>query len=167
MPLGSVVVVIIGAIAVVPMVIVNALVSLPALLVAFTVKLNVPVVVGVPDIVPLVERVNPVGRLPFAIAQFMGVVPVAVRVLLYAVPVMPSGSVVVVMVGGIITAFIVMDKAFVSFPALFVALAVKLNVPAVVGVPDIIPVAESDKPVGKLPTDTVQVMGAVPVAVSG
>ena len=80
---------------------------------------------------------------------------------------MPLGNVVVVMVGGITEFTIVIVSAFVSLPVLLVALAVKLNVPAAVGVPDIIPAVERDKPVGRLPFDTDQVMGAVPVAVSG
>ena len=44
---------------------VNALVALPeALSVTFTVKLAVPESVGVPLIVPLLERLRPVGRVP-------------------------------------------------------------------------------------------------------
>ena len=58
----------------------NALVSLPTLLVAFTVKLEVPATVGVPDITPAAESVKPVGRLPLANDHVIGVVPVAVSV---------------------------------------------------------------------------------------
>jgi hypothetical protein len=78
--LGSVVVVMTGATAEVPTTIENDLVSLPALFVALTVKLNAPVVVGVPDIVPVEESVNPVGKLPTDTDHVMGVVPVAMRV---------------------------------------------------------------------------------------
>ena len=74
------VVVIIGATAAVPIVIDSAFVSLPALLVAFTVKLNVPVAVGIPEMVPVVERDKFVGRLPLSSDHVIGVVPVAVRV---------------------------------------------------------------------------------------
>jgi len=55
----------------------------PAELVALTVKVNVfnPAAVGVPDISPVAAfRLKPVGRLPAAIDQVMGVVPVAASV---------------------------------------------------------------------------------------
>ena len=59
----------------------NALVLFPALLVAIAVKLNVPAVVGVPVIAPVdLFKSKPVGRLPFANAHVIGVVPVAARV---------------------------------------------------------------------------------------
>jgi len=47
----------------------SALLSLPALFTALTVKLNVPDAVGVPDIAPSDERFRPPGRLPDAIDQ--------------------------------------------------------------------------------------------------
>ena len=60
---------------------------------------------------------------------------------------------------------ITMLSALVAFPALFVALAVKLNVPAVVGAPVIAPVAVFKlSPPGRLPTDKSHVIGVVPVA---
>ena len=77
-PPGSEVVVIAGIAA---MMMLRFLVVLPKLLVALTVKLNVPTVVSVPIIAPVdVFRFKPVGRLPFAIVHVIGVVPVAVRV---------------------------------------------------------------------------------------
>ena len=79
----------------------NAFVSLPALLVAFTVKLEVPAAVGVPEINPADESVKPVGRLPLCNVHVMGVSPVAVSCALYAVPVVPLGKVVVVMTGAV------------------------------------------------------------------
>ena len=61
--------------------ILRAFVPFPALLVALTVKLNVPVAVGVPVIAPVaVFKLNPVGSLPLLIAQVIGAVPVALRV---------------------------------------------------------------------------------------
>ena len=51
-------------------------VALPMLLVAFTVKLEVPAVVGVPEMV-LPERSNPLGRLPLSNDHVIGVSPVA------------------------------------------------------------------------------------------
>ena len=166
LPLGKVVVVIVGFTAEVVIAMDSALVSLPALLVAFTVKLEVPAEVGVPDITPAVERLNPAGRLPLANDHVMGVVPVAASVALYAVPVTPPGNVVVVMVGFTVAALITMLSVLVSLPTLLLAFTVKLEVPAVVGVPEITPAPERLKPVGSVPFSNDHVIGAVPVAVS-
>ena len=58
-----------------------------------------------------------------------------------------------------------MLSAFVAFPAEFDALTVKLDVPAVVGVPVIVPVFTfKPKPAGRLPTVILHVIGVVPVA---
>ena len=60
---------------------------------------------------------------------------------------------------------IVMLKAFVPLPPEFVALIVKLNVPATVGEPEITPVETFKlKPFGNLPLLIDQVIGGVPVA---
>ena len=99
----------------------NAFVSLPALLVALTVKLNVFTAVGMPDIVPLPYSVNPVGRVPLSNDHVIGAVPVAVSAVLYSVPVLPLGNVVVVMAGDTAVVVMVMDNPFVSLPALFIA----------------------------------------------
>ena len=65
------------------------------------------------------------------------------------------------------TAVITMLKVFVLFPAAFVALAEKLNVPIAVGVPEITPeVVFKLRPAGSTPLDIDQVIGVVPVAVS-
>ena len=77
---------------------------------------------------------------------------------------MPLGSVVVVIVGGTEVELIVIANAFVLNPILFSALTVKLNVPAVVGVPEISPLAEMVKPLGRLPLSILHVMGVLPVA---
>jgi hypothetical protein len=58
-------------------------------------------------------------------------------------------------------------SALVTFPAEFVALIVKLNVPAAVGVPVIAPVDSFKlKPAGSVPLATAHVIGVVPVAAS-
>ena len=58
-------------------------------------------------------------------------------------------------------------RAFVLFPAVFVALTEKLNVPAAVGVPEINPVVSfKTRPVGNVRLDIDQVIGVVPVAAS-
>jgi len=60
-----------------------------------------------------------------------------------------------------------MLRALVLFPAEFVALIKKLNVPVTDGVPEITPVATFKlKSFGSLPLDIDQVIGVVPVAVS-
>jgi hypothetical protein len=60
-----------------------------------------------------------------------------------------------------------MLSALVALPILFAALTVKLNVPAVVGVPVIAPVvAFKPKPAGRLPAEIDHVIGTVPVAAS-
>jgi hypothetical protein len=61
---------------------------------------------------------------------------------------------------------IVIDNGFVSLPATLLALTVNGDVPAVVGVPEMIPAAESVKPSGKVPLAMLHVMGASPVASS-
>jgi len=56
----------------------RAFVPLPAEFVALTVKLNVPIVVGVPVIVPDdAFRLKPAGSVPTEIDQTIGVAPVA------------------------------------------------------------------------------------------
>ena len=58
-------------------------------------------------------------------------------------------------------------RFIVTLPATLVALAIKLNVPAAVGVPVIAPlVVFRFKPVGSAPLPIAQVIGVVPVALS-
>ena len=72
---------------------------------------------------------------------------------------------VVVIVGTAAAVLMTMVRALVAFPALFVALTVKLDVPTDVGVPDIVPVFTfKPKPAGRLPIVIAHVIGAVPVA---
>jgi hypothetical protein len=52
-----------------------AVANLDELSVTFTVKLAVPAALGVPDIVPPAERLNPAGSDPFATDHMYGVVP--------------------------------------------------------------------------------------------
>ena len=79
----------------------------------------------------------------------------------------PPPSVVTVMVCSAGAALvIVIDSSFVSLPALFSALTVKLAVPAAVGVPLILPVVSfSAKLSGRVPPIMFHVMGVVPSAV--
>jgi hypothetical protein len=69
-----------------------------------------------------------------------------------------------VIIGSVVTTIL---KAFVVFPAAFAALIVKLDVPPVVGVPEINPVfAFKLNPAGRIPYATAQVMGVVPLTAS-
>jgi hypothetical protein len=63
--------------------------------VTVAVKLDVPLVVGVPEIKPVLgTRLNPAGRLPEAIAQVYGAAPpLALRAVEKGVPEVPEGSV--------------------------------------------------------------------------
>jgi len=77
----------------------------------------------------------------------------------------PAGKEAVVMVGATGAELMTMLSALVAFPALFVALTVKLNVVAVVGVPVIAPVDVFKlRPPGRLPLAIAHVIGVVPVA---
>ena len=63
-------------------------------------------------------------------------------------------------------ALIVMVKFFVSLPLALVALTTKEVVPVAVGVQEIVPEEESDKPFGNVPLSLLHVMGVSPVAVN-
>jgi hypothetical protein len=78
-PVGRLVVAITGATAEL-MTMLRIFVVLPKEFVALSVKLNVPVVVGVPEIVPIDEfNTNPGGRIPLMIDQAIGTVPLALN----------------------------------------------------------------------------------------
>ena len=141
----------------------NALVSLPAVLAAVTVKFDLLIVVGVPEITPAAERVNPSGNAPLARLQVMGASPAAASVWLYVNSMVPTGNEAVVMV----TCAIVIESGLASFPMTLVTPTVKSNVPASAGVPEITPVASARvNPSGSAPLARLQVMGASPVAAS-
>jgi hypothetical protein len=68
--------------------------------VTLAVKLYAPAVVGVPEIAPLPASVSPSGNDPLATDHaYGGVPPLAARVCVYAVPAVPEGNDVVVMLG--------------------------------------------------------------------
>jgi len=143
----------------------RAFVTFPTEFVALTLKLNVPPTVGVPEITPVdVSKTKPVGNLPLEIDHVIGIVPSAASVWLYDCPIMPPGKDAVVIVGG---AVMTMLRLLVVFPAEFVAITVKLNVPIAVGTPVIAPVVSFKiRPAGSAPFAIDQVIGVVPVALS-
>jgi hypothetical protein len=140
----------------------NAFVALPLRLsVTFTVKLLDPAAPGVPEIVPPADRLNPAGSDPTDTDHEYGAdPPEAASACEYAVPTVPVVSDVVVISNA---ALIVSDSAFVAFLlALSVTFTVKLLVPAVPGVPEIVPPADRLSPAGRDPIDTDHEYGGDP-----
>jgi hypothetical protein len=134
-----------------------------------TVKVAVPVAVGVPEITPAFESVNPAGKLPDASDHvYPGVPPVALSVALYELPFFPTARLVDVIDSP--EAEIVSDScadAVSAGDALSVTATVKVAVPLAVGVPEITPALESVSPAGKLPDASDHVYpGVPPVALS-
>lgn len=125
-----------------------------------TVKLDVPAVVGVPVIAPLVAfKLKPAGKVPVVIFQLYGAIPpVAVNVALYITPAVPPGSDVVVMETGAETgAVMVMLKVPVAvFELLSRTWTANDEVAAVVGVPEMVPLLLRLSPAGRLPEVTLQ-----------
>jgi hypothetical protein len=149
----------------------NCLVALPMELVAFTVKVDVPAVVGVPEISPVDARDKPAGNEPLSRLHVMVPVPVARSFAVYAVPTVPPINDALVVITGEPGAgpagSIFMDNSFVSSPLSFSAFTVKVYVPAVVGIPAIMPVSlERVKPNGIEPLSRLHVMGLSPFAAS-
>src|SRR5471030_2180035 len=135
----------------------------PLLAVALTVKVKLPLADGVPERTPAVDRLSPPGRLPLDTVKVYGLLPpLAVMVWLYAATVDPFGSVVGlrVIVGQVVT-LTVYDRVPVQ-PLLAVALSVKVELPAVVGVPERTPAVVRVSPAGRVPLDTVKVYGLLP-----
>lgn len=80
------------------------------------VKLKFPAVVGIPEIVPVVDRVRPTGKVPELMLQLYGMVPpVAANVVEYAVPTCPDGTDVVVICSDAAPAITVRLSGFVAF----------------------------------------------------
>ena len=124
--------------------------------VTVTSKFEVPAVVGVPEMTPALLIASPAGSDPVDSDQLYGVVPpVAARVVEYAVPTVPPGSVVVEMASG--AGFTVIANDWVAVPAAAsVTLTSKFEVPAVVGVPEMTPALLIASPAGRVPVDSDQ-----------
>ena len=104
----------------------SCLVALPALFSALTVNVDVPAVVGIPLITPVLAfSVRPPGKLPALTLHVIEAVPVAARVWLYAVPTVPSGRLVVVMVGAVALGFVF---TLIAVPSRYASLPVALPV---------------------------------------
>ena len=138
-------------------------------LVACTVKVDVVPAAPAGDGVPLITPVDafsasPPGSAPDTTDQLYGPLPpVAASGWLYAVPDVPLARVVVVT---LIPETTVIESAWVSVCPALVTCAVKLDVPAPLGVPVIAPVpALSDRPAGSAPAEIAQCSRRPPVAV--
>ena len=138
--------------------------------VARTVKLDVPALVGVPEMTPVVPfSDSPPGNVPLTIVQLIGAFPPdEERVCVYAEFTTPFGAELVVTSK---LAAMAMLRLCVSVSAVGLVLSVarteKFDVPAEVGVPDITPAPLSESPAGRLPLSSVQDTGTFPpVAVS-
>src|SRR5579864_6600678 len=96
-----------------------------------TVKLLVPVAVGVPEITPVpAASDNPAGKVPEAMDQLYGVVPlVAVSVVLYAEFCVPPGKDIVVIVGGGVEVMVRLRAFWADKELASVTCTVKLLVP--------------------------------------
>ena len=136
------------------------------LFVALSVKLKVPVVVGVPEITPDVAfKVTPGGKFPVTTDQVIPP-PVAAKVKLDAVPTLQFvGAAVVVIFGAVGCVIEIVTFLLAVCPVLFVTTTVKVDEPTAVGVPDKTPACVKVSPAGKFPLVTAHVKEVPPVAV--
>jgi hypothetical protein len=143
---------------------------MPATFCARTVIGNSPASIGVPVIAPVWGlRDKPCGNLPLTILHVIGAVPLAERlttlpkVVRYGRFLSPTGSVFPQMIGG--SPVILIVNSLVVWPTIFSALAVNVNSPLCIGVPDMTPVCGlRDNPGGNAPLEILQVIGVVPLA---
>jgi hypothetical protein len=141
----------------------------PPLSTTRTVKFVVPAAVGIPLINPVplvwVDIFNPAGNEPETTDHIFGTVPpVKSKVALYVALTTPCGNAFVTMVGGAMT---LIARSLVALrPPLSATRTVKLDAPAVVGVPVIspfpFPCVDIFKPAGKDPADIDHVLPPEP-----
>ena len=111
-------------------------------------KSDVPAVVGVPEIVPLALSVSPAGSDPAVRVHVMEFAPAALRVWVYEDPTTALGRTESV----VTTRLTVSVKILLALEYWSAAPTVKVNVPAVDGVPERVPVDElSVNPAGRSP----------------
>jgi hypothetical protein len=120
---------------------------------AFTCSVDVPAVVGVPLTTQLAESVSPVGRVPPVCTQLYGAVPPETpMVALYGTPTVAPGSVDNVSVSALGRTVRLTGPVIVLIGLLeSVAVTVRFDVPAVVGVPVMTQPAPSVNPAGSVP----------------
>ena len=135
--------------------------------VTLAVKEKLPLCVGVPEIAPAAESVNPGGSVPEARLHIYGIVPpVAARVALYTTPTVPEANELVVMLsGGGGAGATVILSALLTLCAgeeESVTRTVNEKLPLCVGVPEITPALESVNPGASVPEATLHAYGVVP-----
>jgi hypothetical protein len=120
---------------------------------AFTCSVEVPAVVGVPLTTQLAESVSPAGRVPPVCTQLYGAVPPETpMVALYGTPTVAPGSVDNVSVSPLGRTVRLTGPVIVLIGLLeSVAVTVRFDVPAVVGVPVMAQPAPSVNPAGNVP----------------
>jgi hypothetical protein len=132
------------------------------------VKLDAPALVGVPLIVPPLLKLRPPGNAPEVTVHEYGVAPpVAASANEYAVPTIPFGTEAVVIVSVGAPALMPMERGLVAFSTgeeESVTCTVKLDWPALVGVPLIVPFLLKPRPEGNAPDVTIHEYGALPPA---
>jgi hypothetical protein len=125
--------------------------------VTFTAKLNVPAAVGVPAISPVEAfSANPAGRDPEARDQLYGdEPPPAESTLEYSVFTLPPGRELVTIWSGETLIVMLMDNDCLAVCTVgadeSVTATTKFETPAVVGIPEIVPFADRDRPSGSVP----------------
>lgn len=129
-------------------------------------NVDLPVPVGVPEIVPLLLRLKPVGNVPEETVHEYGVLPPETAIVdEYDCPFVPLGNDVVVMTRGCTDPATVMVNDFVFVncgedeSATF---KVKVDDPTVVGVPERTPPLLKLKPAGSDPERTLHEYGVTP-----
>jgi len=139
----------------------KALVGLPLASVALTVKLELAAPVGVPLMTPVEAfRLKCAGKDP-EMTEKLGLAQPAVPIVCeYAMFTVPLGRLLVVMLQ---PAFITMLSGFVGFPLASVTATVKLEVAAVVGVPEIVPLEDPiERLAGNDPAEMLKLGAAQP-----
>ena len=135
-------------------------------LLAFTVKVNAPGIVGAPASAPLVEsRLSPFGSEPDATLNVGDGLPVAAKVYEYGLPTLAVvAGLSAVKLGAAVTVTVNVG-VIASGGVPLLALTANVNTPGVVGVPATTPLAESRlSPFGSEPDATLNVGGGLPVA---
>jgi len=153
----------------VPMVMVKACVTEPLALVAVRVRMEVPAVVGVPEMVavPLVLalKVNPAGRAPVSASVAVGE-PVVVTVKFKAFPTVSEVEAELV---NLVAVPITIESIAVAVPVALVAVRDRVEAPAAVGVPEMVavplPLLTKVRPAGRAPDSPSAGVG-YPVAVT-
>ena len=134
-------------------------------LAASTTPLNVPTVVGVPEIRPAELNVRPLGSVPEASVNDGLGVPVAVYWNEYPVATVAGVVAAVVPVNAGTWSTTMVKLSVAALPMPLTASTTPLNVPAVVGVPEIRPAELSVRPLGSVPEVRLNDGLGTPVAV--